>query len=159
MILSVRAVARRCSLAAICAAALAVSGCEATREILTPEVQTHGNRIRPDVLGQIEAGRQNRNDILNLLGTPSSRSAFGPEVWYYVSRTTQPLLFLRPQTLDQRVVAIAFDEGGRVSEVRQLTLADRQEVDFVQRETPTRGSELTMIQQIIGNLGRFEDSP
>lgn len=154
---SPRSAVRRLFATAVCAAALLVTGCEAAREVVTPDVQARGNLPRPDVLEQIEPGRQSRAEIAQLLGTPSTRSAFGPEVWYYISRTSQPLLFLPPQTLDQRVIAIRFDEAGRVSEVKNYSLDDAQDVQIVNRHTPTRGSELSIMQQLLGNLGRFEN--
>ena len=39
----------------------------------------------------------------------------------------------------------------------RFELEDGQEVAMVERETPTRGKELSLLQQLFGNLGRFND--
>lgn len=146
---------RRRSTLIACLAALALAGCSA--EIWTPDIRAHGNLPRADALARIEVGRQTSADVADLLGSPSSRSAFGPETWYYISRSTQPMLFLQPETLHQRVIAISFDAAGRVSGIKQYDKTDARDVALVDRETQTRGSELSFMQQILGNLGRFED--
>ncbi len=139
-----------------CLAGLLLAGCSA--DFLTPELRAHGNLPRAELINRIEPGRQTTADVLDLLGTPSSRSSFGPETWYYISRIAQPMLFLTPETLDQQILAIRFDAAGRVSEVKRYDKSDSRDVAFVERETPTRGSELTIMQQVLGNLGRFEDA-
>ena len=138
-----------------CLAGLALAGC--STGFMTPELRSHGNLPRAELVARVEPGRQSTADVLDLLGTPSSRSTFGPETWYYISRIDQPMLFLTPETLDQQVLAILFDEAGRVSKVERYSKVDAREVSLVERETETRGSELTLVQQVLGNLGRFEE--
>ena len=53
------------------------------------------------------------------------------------------------------MLVVAFDGNGRVSGTRTYTLADARDVDPVDRVTPTEGRELTLLQQLLGNIGRF----
>jgi outer membrane protein assembly factor BamE (lipoprotein component of BamABCDE complex) len=53
------------------------------------------------------------------------------------------------------VVAITFTLEGTIEKVEQLSLADAQAVRLVSRETPTPGTERSMLQQLFGNIGRF----
>jgi outer membrane protein assembly factor BamE (lipoprotein component of BamABCDE complex) len=53
------------------------------------------------------------------------------------------------------VTAITFNEtDDRVAEVRNLGLEDGQQIAMTRRETPTRGRQLTVLEQLLGNVGR-----
>ena len=54
----------------------------------------------------------------------------------------------------QRVVVVAFNPAGTVAEVRQLSQDDMPRVAFVERETPTPGTERSLMQALFGNVGR-----
>jgi outer membrane protein assembly factor BamE (lipoprotein component of BamABCDE complex) len=53
------------------------------------------------------------------------------------------------------VLIIKFDKKGVVSDVEKKTLKDGRDIAIVQRETPTTGSDISVIQQLFGNIGRF----
>lgn len=132
-------------------AGLALSACETT-------VNTHGFIPDEAALAKLKPGVQNRGQVAEILGSPSSVSNFDDSNWYYISRRTSSLAFFRPTVLEQEVVVVAFDGGGRVAEVQHLTLADGLPITPTSRETPTPGRELGILQQLIGNLGRFNPS-
>jgi len=129
-------------------AALALSAC-------IPQVSNHGYRMDEAALVQVEPGRTSREQVLQLLGSPSSLTTFDGSVWYYVSQRTERMSFYQEEVVDQDVVAIAFDELGTVSHIERHGLDRAQEVSLVDRETPTSGSELSVFEQFIGNIGRF----
>ena len=120
-----------------------------------PNLVQRGNLPDPELLSRIQPGSQTRNQVADLLGSPSSIATFGDEVWYYISSQTQTIAFYEPEVLEQKVVAIAFDGDGRVKTVRTYGLEDAQEIEPVARITPTGGREITVLEQLIGNLGRF----
>jgi outer membrane protein assembly factor BamE (lipoprotein component of BamABCDE complex) len=121
----------------------------------SPIVQTRGNTPDPILLGQIEPGELSRDDIANMLGSPSSIATFGEETWYYISIQTETIAFFEPDILEQQVVAIAFDDSGMVASVSTYGLDDAQDIEPSTRVTPTGGRELTVLEQLFGNLGRF----
>jgi outer membrane protein assembly factor BamE (lipoprotein component of BamABCDE complex) len=120
-----------------------------------PQVTTHGYRLDEAALAQIEPGRTSQDQVLQLLGSPSSLSTFGDPIWYYVTQRTERMSFYQTEVVGQDVVTIAFDERGVVNGIERLGLEQAQEVALVDRETPTAGSELNMFEQCIGNIGRF----
>ena len=130
------------------AAALAAGAC-------APQVGRHGFQPVDVQPSEIAVGTDTRATVTERLGSPSAVSTFEPNVWYYVSQTTERYTYL-PQEVSQRsVTAITFDEGtGAVTEVRNLTLEDGQQIAYSDRETPTRGRELTVLEQLLGNVGR-----
>ncbi|MGH6903863.1 MAG: outer membrane protein assembly factor BamE [Geminicoccaceae bacterium] len=129
-------------------AALALSAC-------VPQVSNHGYRLDEAALAQVEAGRTSREQVLQLLGSPSSVTTFDGSVWYYVGQRTERLSFYQEEVVNQDIVAIVFDDVGTVSQIERHGLDRAQEVSLVDRETPTAGSELTVLEQFIGNIGRF----
>jgi outer membrane protein assembly factor BamE (lipoprotein component of BamABCDE complex) len=129
-------------------ASLALIGC-------VPQVSNHGYHLDEAALAQVEPGRTSRDEVLQLLGSPSSITTFDGSAWYYVGQRTERMSFYQEEVVNQDVVAIAFDEAGTVTSVDRHGLDQAQEISLVDRETPTSGSELSVFEQFIGNIGRF----
>lgn len=119
-------------------------------------VQVRGNTPDPQDVAAIQPGVQSRQDVIDLLGSPSTVSTFEDRKWYYIGQKTQQVAFMRPEVLDRKVLVIVFDDAGLVEGTETYTLADAQEIEPVERETPTEGRDLTLLQQLLGNVGRFK---
>jgi outer membrane protein assembly factor BamE (lipoprotein component of BamABCDE complex) len=103
----------------------------------------------------VKVGADTKNSVRARLGTPSQVSTFDPNQWYYVSSVTQRQGFYRPRTVRRDVVAISFDKDSQaVTEVKVLSLADSRDIAYAGRETPTRGRQLSILEQLLGNLGQ-----
>jgi outer membrane protein assembly factor BamE (lipoprotein component of BamABCDE complex) len=124
-----------------------------------PEVSTHGYRFDEAALTQLEPGRTTRDGTLQLLGSPSSIATFDDRVWYYVSQRTERMSFYQEEIVDQKVITITFDDRDVIQHIERQSLEDAREVALVGRETPTSGSELGILEQFIGNIGRFNPNP
>jgi outer membrane protein assembly factor BamE (lipoprotein component of BamABCDE complex) len=118
-------------------------------------VDQRGNLPDEDKLVLIKPGVSTRETVQQLLGTPSSTSTFDDSTWYYISKRTEQWAFLAPTTVDQQVVEIDFDRDGQVKEVRRRGLSDAKNVAMVDRATPTPGKTLGFLEQLFGNLGKF----
>ena len=128
--------------------ALGLGACEQT-------VNVRGNMPLEEDLARLSPGVHTRNDVARLLGSPSTVSTFQDSKWYYIGQKTTEFAFFAPEVLERKVVVVSFDDGGMLAETETLSLADGKDIDPVERETPTEGRELTFLQQIFGNLGRF----
>ncbi len=120
-----------------------------------PDITTHGYHVDEAALAQIQPGRTTRDEVTQLLGSPSSLATFDDSLWYYVSQRTERKSFYQDHVIDQSVIAVAFDGGGVVQSVERRGLGDAHEVALVDRETPTSGKEMNVFQQFLGNIGRF----
>ncbi len=118
-------------------------------------LQVRGNIPDEEVVSEIQPGVHGREDIVEMLGSPSTISTFQDTTWYYVGQKTEQFAFLDPEVVERTVLVISFDETGLVGETKTYTLADGREIDPVGRETPTEGRDLTILQQLFGNIGRF----
>ena len=125
----------------------------------SPTIATHGHRLDEQALARIEPGRSSRNEVAQLLGSPSSRATFGDSPWYYVSQRTEQLSFYQADVTDQDVVVIGFDDQGVVSSIERHGLDAARKIELVSRETPTSGTELGILEQFVGNIGRFNPPP
>ena len=121
-----------------------------------PSVEQRGNLPNPDKLAEIHTGSTTKDEVAKILGTPSSVSIFGNDrSWYYISRRTAQTAFFQPDVLDQQVYIVNFDDQGVVKAVDHRALEDGKEVTPVDRATPAPGRELSFLEQLIGNLGKF----
>src|SRR5215467_10573764 len=121
-----------------------------------PAVEQRGNLPNPDKLAEIRAGSTTKDEVAKILGTPSSVSVFNNDKsWYYISRRTAQTAFFDPAVLDQQVYIVKFDDQGVVKTLDHKVLEDGKEITPVARATPAPGRELSFLEQLIGNLGKF----
>lgn len=135
--------------AVICAVALSTAAC-ATR------LDTRGNLPDPERLTEIKPGEQTRDDVADILGSPSSVTPFGSNTWYYISNRTETFAFFAPEVIDRHIVMVKFGADGKVIEVDTVGLDAGRNIQPVARTTPTHGTQMSVIEQLIGNLGRFK---
>lgn len=137
---------RRAALPAVVAAsALALSAC-----MSVSETQVRGQVVPESSLDQIPVG-SSKEQVMVVLGTPSTTATVSGEVFYYISQTEKRTMrFMKPEIEDRRIVAVYFDKEGRVERVANYGLQDRVVFDFISRKTPTTGVEKTLLQQMLG---------
>jgi len=140
---------RTLQLALVSIVVVALSSC-------SKDINPRGNLPHKEALSQLQLGEQTRQDVQLLLGTPSTTATFDDETWYYVSAQTTTYAFYPMEELERQVFAITFDNRGILKSMRILGIDDGEEVAVADRETPTMGREFSLIEQLIGNLGRFD---
>ncbi|MCU0839340.1 MAG: outer membrane protein assembly factor BamE [Rhodospirillales bacterium] len=116
----------------------------------------HGDPIDEVRLSSIVKGTHTRGDVAALFGSPSSTSPFTDGTWYYISARKEGFAFIADAEVERQIVTVRFDERGVVDDIRILTLENGRVVDVVDRETPSFGEDLSILQQFLGNVGRFE---
>jgi outer membrane protein assembly factor BamE (lipoprotein component of BamABCDE complex) len=127
--------------AATIASSLALAACE-------PEVINRGWQVDDRALEQIKPG-SSAEQVLLVLGTPSTVSTVGGKTYYYVSqRLTRRVQFMGERLEDQRVVAVYLDPKNKVSRVANFGIQDGQIFDFITRTTPSGGDEITILRQL-----------
>lgn len=135
--------------------AIAALGLVAALAACQPRIDTRGNLPDVDNVLKINPGEDGRDQVEDLLGTPSSIGTFDDRTWYYISTRTETVAFFKPEVVDQEVLMVKFDDAGVVSDMKVYGLENGRVIEPVERSTPTLGREMTVLQQLIGNLGRF----
>ena len=130
---------------------LALSACES-------RLDTRGNLLDPELVVEITPGEQNRDEVVAILGSPSSITPFGSDTWYYISQRTETFAFLAPKVTERKILVVKFDKDGKVAKVDTVGLEAGQVINPIQRKTMTHGNKMTVIEQLVGNLGRFKEA-
>ena len=103
-------------------------------------------------LEQIPLGAS-QEQVLLVLGTPSTVATVSGEAFYYISqKADRPISFLQAKVTDQRVIAVYFDRSRKVRRVAEYGMKDGHVFDFVSQTTPTGGNDLSVITTMIHNL-------
>src|SRR5262245_10973908 len=105
------------------------------------ETYQKGYIVPEGALEQLPVGAS-QEQVLIVLGTPSTVATVSGEAFYYISqRAERPIAFMPQEVVDQRVVAVYFDKNRRVQRLANYGIRDGKVFDFVSRSTPTSGRE------------------
>src|SRR6201988_1793041 len=111
----------------------------------TNEQFQKGYILPPGALEQIPIGAS-QDQVLIVMGTPSTVATLDGEVFYYISqRSERNVAFMNQQVVDQRLIAIYFDKKRQVRRLANYGLQDGKIFDFISRTTPTSGQELSYL--------------
>jgi outer membrane protein assembly factor BamE (lipoprotein component of BamABCDE complex) len=104
-----------------------------------------GYILPPGALEQIPIGAS-QDQVLIVMGTPSTVATLNGEVFYYISqRSERKVAFMNQKVVDQRVIAIYFDKNRQVQRLANYGLQDGKIFDFISRTTATSGQELSYL--------------
>ena len=109
----------------------------------------------PGSVEKLDIGTQSREDVIRLIGTPSAVATFNPNVWYYISQQQETFAFFKPEITEQHIMQLTFNDAGRLTALKNYDLKVGQDITMVSRVTPTAGKELTILEQLLGNVGKF----
>ena len=121
----------------------------------TPTLVSRGYPLTAETLIRVQHGMQTRDTIRAMLGTPSFAATFGDETWYYIWSREMQFAFHLPTELERKVIAIHFNSSDLVREVSTYSLANGNTVELIKRVTPTTGKKISLLQQLLSNIGRF----
>ena len=112
-----------------------------------------GYILPPGALEQIPIGAS-QDQVLIVMGTPSTVATLNGEVFYYISqRTERAAAFMPDKIIDQRVIAVYFDKNRQVQRVANYGIQDGKVFDFISRTTPTSGAEISYLTPIFRLIG------
>jgi outer membrane protein assembly factor BamE (lipoprotein component of BamABCDE complex) len=137
---------RRAAVACCCILlALALGGC-------TDETFQRGYMLPDGALEQIPLGAS-QEQVLLVLGTPSTVATISGEAFYYISqKADRPVAFMQTKITDQRVIAVYFDGNRKVRRLAEYGMKDGHVFDFASQTTPTSGNDLNVVTTIIHNM-------
>ncbi len=119
----------------VVAVALTLAGCGGFGQ-----VYQRGYVLQDGALEQIPLGAT-QDQVLIVLGTPSTVATVSGEAFYYISqRGEQAVSFVPQKVTDQRVVAVYFDQNRRVRRIANYGMKDGKVFDYVSRTTETGGT-------------------
>jgi outer membrane protein assembly factor BamE (lipoprotein component of BamABCDE complex) len=120
----------------------------------TPVTYHQGFQVVDVHPADLKVGEDTRSTVLSKLGSPTATSTFDKDVWFYMSQFRTQTSFYDPKTTRRDVTAVVFDhDTEQVKSVDNFTLQDGRVIAYNTHETPTRGREMTVLEQLIGSIG------
>jgi outer membrane protein assembly factor BamE (lipoprotein component of BamABCDE complex) len=117
-----------------------------------------GYILPPGALEQIPIGAS-QDQVLIVMGTPSTVATLNGEVFYYISqRSERPIAFMSDRIVDQRVIAVYFDKNRQVRRLANYGMKDGMIFDFISRTTPTSGQEINYVAPLFKALNIGQSS-
>lgn len=121
----------------------------------SPTIETRGFNAENVQFNQIKPGIQSKQQVRDLLGSPSTIPSFDQNTWYYVSKKTSTTSFFTPEVLDQQVTVITFDNQNIVSDIKTYKGEEAKNIKPIERKTETTGYETGVLREVFSNFGRM----
>jgi len=138
---------RKSALLALAVVVVPLGACTAT-------VYHQGFQVVDERPADVKVGQDTRSTVLQKLGSPTTTSTFDKDVWFYMSQLRSQTSFYQPRVIQRDVTAIAFDhDTQQVRAVDRFSLKDGRVIAYNVNETPTRGREMTVLEQLVGSIG------
>jgi outer membrane protein assembly factor BamE (lipoprotein component of BamABCDE complex) len=140
---------RALALAGVLAVGPVLGSCSGTGITKT---YSRGYIVPEGALEQVPIGAS-QEQVLIILGTPSTVATVNGEVFYYISQKTEQTSFLPQKVVDQQVIAVYFDKDRRVRRLAHYGKKDGRIFDFISRTTVAGGDELSYLTYVFKILG------
>ena len=127
-----------------------------TLSACAPMIDTHGTLPTPEQMNALKIGKTPFTEVQRLLGSPSSKTVFGREYWLYVYSQQKRSAFFKPEEIARTVTVLQFDNHGILSGIDVKDLKDGYQIAYEKEETPISSHTMSLIDQLINNVGRFE---
>ncbi|MBB4207729.1 outer membrane protein assembly factor BamE [Roseinatronobacter bogoriensis] len=121
----------------------------------SPIQRFHGYAPDDMQLAEIEVARDTRETVAEKIGRPGMTGVMEGSAWYYVQSDWVNEGWRPPVEVRREVVAISFDEAGRVSNVERFGQEQGEVVALSRRVTSTGPTGMTLLRQLLGNIGQF----
>ncbi|AUH62969.1 outer membrane protein assembly factor BamE [Paracoccus zhejiangensis] len=129
-------------------AVLAIAAC-------APVYRNHGYIPPENDLAQVVVGQTTVDELPGLIGRPSSQGLLTGSGWYYVGSRWRHYGPYEPDEITRQVVAVTFGETGTVANIERFGLERGRVVVLSRRVTDSGVGEISLIRQLMGNLGNF----
>jgi len=127
---------------------MGATGCAAT-------FSNHGYAPSETELEDIIVGVDSRASVEETIGRPSSTGLLRDGGWYYVSSRVRHFAYKQDEVIDRQLVAVSFSNKGTVTNIERFALEDGRVIALNRRVTSTGIKGVSLIRQMLGNIGRF----
>jgi outer membrane protein assembly factor BamE (lipoprotein component of BamABCDE complex) len=137
---------------AACAGLAGAAGCVPTNSYQGFQIVDHSP-------ADVKVG-EDRAAVLAKLGSPTTTATFDKNTWFYLGQISTQTGFYFPRTIKRNVTSISFDNTSQqVKAVNTYTLQDGRVIAYNGRFTPTRGREMSILEQLVGSIGTASTLP
>ena len=122
----------------------------------------HGFKSLETKYNQINLNSTNRNDLIKLIGPPSTISNFNKNKWFYIERlkTNQSLIKLGTQKIKKNnILLVEFNGAGILKNKKLLDLDDMNDFKYFEKITEKEFKNNNLIYSVFTSLREKINSP
>ena len=122
----------------------------------------HGSKILDDKFNKIEINQTNKNDLVKLIGPPSTTSDFDKNKWYYFERlkTNQSLWKLGKQKIiKNNILIVEIDGSGVIRSKKLLDLNNMNDLKYFKKTTKKDFEQDNFMYSIFSSLREKINAP
>ncbi len=119
--------------------------------------EVRGNIPKDFQLQAIAPGKTTRSEVIKLMGSPTAVASFNQDIWYYIGQYRTRWAFLESDIEDYSLVIIKFGADNIVQEIAKKDKTALNEIAFDSKTTPTEGTDPSVLKQLLGNVGKFNN--
>ena len=125
-----------------------------------PRITKHGNFFNPENIQLIKKNKLNKSEVIEIFGEPTLKSTFSDNVWYYITLVQHEKAYFEIRNLENKILAITFDENQLVKKFKILTEKDSSEINISNpKEAYNQNNEISLIQEFFSIFIRKLDAP
>lgn len=124
-----------------------LSGCQT--------IDIRGQYVENSAIAKLEEHSLNKEEVVDLIGTPTLIPDYSPNTWYYVQRSLARRAWFEPKVIEQRIIEVRFNNADKVDEVVIRNNSQIDDMKGTTEYTQVYGTEANGIQKFVRNIGRF----
>ena len=116
-------------------------------------IENHGQIYEENInFKELQVGKTTKNEIVQLLGSPSTTSNFDDEQsWIYISSEFKKFVFLDGSNTDQKILILSFNQN-TLKNKELLSKNDINNIEYEETLTDSRGKKVNWIKDFFSNL-------
>ena len=125
-----------------------------------PRITKHGNFFNPKNIQLIKKTKLSKSEVVEIFGEPTLTSTFSDNVWYYITLVQHEKAYFEIKNLENKILAITFDENQLVKKYKFFTEDDSSEIDIsYPKEAYNQNSQTSVLQEFFSIFNRQLDAP
>ena len=125
-------------------------------------VNHHGVHFLEKKHKKLTINSSNKNDILQLLGEPSTKSSFDNDVWIYIERkiSTGKIYYLgKEKLIANNVLVLELDSMGLLASKKLYTKKDMNDLKFVENSTDPVYGKRSFVYDFLSSIRKKINDP
>ena len=124
--------------------------------------KSHGIHFLQEKQKKLIISKTNKNDILKILGPPSTKSKFDNDLWIYIERKTDNSAYIRfgaEKIIVNNVLLLEINNMGLLEKKEFLDLNSMQNIKFTEQTTENQYNKNTFVYDFLSSLRQKINDP
>ena len=114
-----------------------------------------GHQLEQSNLQKVEVNNSTKQDVINILGKPTTKSIFGPKTYFYIEQQYRQFGLFEPRLTGQVVTTFKFDTRNILIKVSQCHINDTVNIKYDYDFILIKGNKIPILEQLIGNVRNY----